>query len=231
MKKTFTLLELLIVIAIIGLLMTLLLPSLSKARESAKLAVCMSNQRQLSRVLISGISENSGHFIAAQSPGQIKWVDVVEGKIKGTGPVSGYDFRQANSSGKTVWYCPSYDVTDTFGVNSWVHYGYNNSGLVGGGGSSKKDDDGVRSFGATGGLVLDIYNTDDPEDVALIGDSVHWAGDRGIWELSFNSYTYRHQFGKSMNFTFVDGHLENLKMSTLTTEQARLDKLKDGSWR
>lgn len=45
-KKSFTLLELLIVIAVLGILVSLLLPSLMKARESAKETVCMSNRAQ-----------------------------------------------------------------------------------------------------------------------------------------------------------------------------------------
>ena len=44
--KKFTLLELLIVIAIIGILLTMLLPSLGKARYTVRKAVCASNQRQ-----------------------------------------------------------------------------------------------------------------------------------------------------------------------------------------
>lgn len=51
-KHQFTIMELLIVVAIIGILVTLLFPSLRKAREAAKLTVCMSNQSQISKRVI-----------------------------------------------------------------------------------------------------------------------------------------------------------------------------------
>ena len=46
-KKVFTLIELLVVISIIGILITILIPSLRKARTAVRSAVCMSNLQQL----------------------------------------------------------------------------------------------------------------------------------------------------------------------------------------
>ncbi len=46
-KKAFTLIELLVVISIIAVLMSIMMPALSRAREQAKMTVCSSNQHQI----------------------------------------------------------------------------------------------------------------------------------------------------------------------------------------
>ena len=46
-RRGLTLIELLVVVAILALLMSILLPSLSRARDVSKMTVCLSNQRQI----------------------------------------------------------------------------------------------------------------------------------------------------------------------------------------
>ena len=61
-SKGFTLIELLVVIAIIGILAGILLPVLSRARESARKTQCMSNVKQIGMGLIMYANENSEAF-------------------------------------------------------------------------------------------------------------------------------------------------------------------------
>lgn len=58
----FTLIELLVVISIIALLVAILLPALQKARDTARLAVCMSGQRQTILALTMYAQDEEGWF-------------------------------------------------------------------------------------------------------------------------------------------------------------------------
>ncbi len=58
-KKSFTLLELIVVVAIMAILVSILLPSLLNARVEAKVAVCASNQKQIGEGMYGYSSDNS----------------------------------------------------------------------------------------------------------------------------------------------------------------------------
>src|SRR5688500_17086486 len=67
LRNGFTLVELLVVVAVIGLLISILLPALKKAREQAQRAVCLSNHRQLINALYVYAHDNKGSLPPAPS--------------------------------------------------------------------------------------------------------------------------------------------------------------------
>ena len=74
-KNTFTLIELLIVIAIIGILASLLLPALGQARKSAQATVCVSNSKQLTLAITAYTDDNDNYY--PRYGGNICWDDQI----------------------------------------------------------------------------------------------------------------------------------------------------------
>ena len=69
-RRGFTLAELLVVIGIIAVLISILLPVLSRARETARRVKCMSNMRQLTAAWHQYAAEHDGELVACDAADQ-----------------------------------------------------------------------------------------------------------------------------------------------------------------
>ena len=87
-KSQFTLLELLIVVAVIAFLVSLLLPSLKKARKAANTAVCMSNLSQLGKAMTGYLVDNNNFYPYTRLK------DNIDDIISWDDLISGYDGRE-----------------------------------------------------------------------------------------------------------------------------------------
>ncbi|MHC4906019.1 MAG: type II secretion system protein [Planctomycetota bacterium] len=74
--KGFTLIERLVVIAIIALLLSIVMPGLNKAKQAARRVVCSSNMKQLALAHLSYAAENDDKIVAALTENGQMWLSV-----------------------------------------------------------------------------------------------------------------------------------------------------------
>lgn len=112
-KSAFTLIELLVVVSIIGVLIALLLPALSTAREAAHQIACASNLRQLGIAMLSYTRDNEDLF-PGPAPGEgvppesWDWIHYRPGFDPKTSAIAPYMGGFLNA----VFVCPSDDTSD-----------------------------------------------------------------------------------------------------------------------
>ena len=61
-RKGFTLIELIVVISVVSLLMAILLPTLTRARQQGRSVVCLNNLRQLATAACLYVNNNDGYY-------------------------------------------------------------------------------------------------------------------------------------------------------------------------
>ena len=95
--RGFTLVELLVVIGIIALLIGILLPTLKRARETARQVKCMSNMRQLTGAVIMFAQEHKGFMPARSGTNECYRMDRYSFAVSNVGSPTASDLQdQAN---------------------------------------------------------------------------------------------------------------------------------------
>lgn len=214
--RAFTLVELLVVIGIIALMLSILLPSLARARAQATNVKCLSNLRQLAQSCFAYAAENRGTYPIAywdydnnRTP-ETWWdfindVDADGNKVQRPGVLFGF------RGGTAIVQCPAYEPVKANG-DDYTGYNYNTS-YIGGRYSL-----GAGDFhpSARHGKVRDPVHT------ALFGDAGQgnatnrWMRaplpseeDRSeAFLLAAGAQSFRHR--GATNVAFVDGHAESV---------------------
>ena len=120
-RQAFTLIELLVVISIIGLLVAILLPSLSRARESARRTACASNLRQQVIGATAIAIDNDGEFFPDR-PNLFNTTQIANKSGTGAdardywvGYLTGYSVEE----GSPLLHCPSFQGGVLALENAW----------------------------------------------------------------------------------------------------------------
>ena len=190
--KRFSLIELLIVVAVISILLTLLLPALEKAREKARGTVCTGNFMQLGKLMTFYMDANSG-FIDVYGSGQ-------------TGaPQWGTSLEKTAGSGKDVlpshYFCPSFDAPAergpgyTYGIK-WTAWGWENdvSAYI-----PTDPDDSNRK-------VLDTRRIRTPASYYYLVDSVDWVLRTPFYTFGAGNRGIHLRHSSRAGTLFLDGH-------------------------
>ena len=173
MKKHFTLIEVLVVVAIIGILASLLLPTLGKARQSARKALCINNLKQNGSLIYMYTDDNDQY-----SPGYIAQFFTNPIVLDGQGAIPGmphsneinlpfflkdYLALKIHELAPT-FICPSTSQNSHGDTDSSLIKHYNVNGL-----SAELN---LRVFGSTNGEFssLSINKIPDPQDTVLVED-------------------------------------------------------------
>jgi len=122
-RKSFTLVEMLVVIAIIGILASMLAPSLRKAQNQAYSISCVNNQKQLGISITIYTDDNNGFWSTRRyARDTYTWADEL-----GTYPFGSKNTGGSDQSYKIIpdyFFCPSLGIFDEKWPSSYTYGAY-----------------------------------------------------------------------------------------------------------
>jgi prepilin-type processing-associated H-X9-DG protein/prepilin-type N-terminal cleavage/methylation domain-containing protein len=211
--RAFSLVELLVVMAIVAVLASLLLPGLSQSKATAQRVNCLSNLRQMAIAAHSFVDDEGGaypvaYYFATQDGVSYayNW-DLTTVRGKSTSVIAGLLWQGGGID--KIQQCPSFHGSANWLVDPYTGYNYNTSYLGHG------QDEAVPEPAK----AADVRQ---PVDTVIFGDGQYSAGAnkfmRAPWsnagDATFNgrwsgTQGFRHA-GRS-NAAFCDGHVDSLR--------------------
>jgi prepilin-type N-terminal cleavage/methylation domain-containing protein/prepilin-type processing-associated H-X9-DG protein len=237
MSAGFTLLELLVVIAVIAILASLILPTLARTKQAADSIACKNNVRQIALGLVMYTSD-FGYFPPAASAAGVLWVDAIEPYTKSKWPIEGLDREGTAATRRNVYICPGYSrIPGAYTKGSAPSTLCGSYALNVGGVGSTETPLGLWQTAIEGKTVpLKEGAVLNPADMVALGDSVlvkysrdnAWRGSHALDEgIRFTGNTvlragsvvkdrpYARRHATKWNIAFCDGHVEGLKATEI----------------
>ncbi len=203
-RDDFTLIELLIVVAIIMLLAGMLLPALRSARERARQIQCSSNMKQCCYAMASYASDFNGFVVLHmyKSPGgnyyiggSARWLELLDGSW-------GVEYLKAGS----VTFCPSYAPVK-YESSSFVY------GARGGTFPIDPAEFCPSGYSNTSTKIVNLTRLTKPSIYLLIGDSFSKTYNKQIYNIDPNPFAGKGGFhlrhSKQGNMLSGDFHVES----------------------
>lgn len=125
-KAGFTLIEMLVVISIIALLMTVLMPSLQKAREQSRQVVCGTNLHSIGQGIVVYAHDNDDLLVPGNySVSWIVWADMGENYQQvNLGYLMTAESLPIPQNEESVFFCPSMKSRTTLETSGEVYFDY-----------------------------------------------------------------------------------------------------------
>lgn len=198
-RAGFTLIELLTVIAIIGILASILIPTVGKVRESARGAACTSNLRQVAQAMHLYADDNDDRLPPSMVP-EGWWVNFVAPYIGVVADNTTEALSYETTGGETVAFCPqsvsiygpevgpAAVVTTSYGMNRFI----------------------TRHQSVPESVENSFSMIQDHSLVSLVMDGP-WRGDHWApWADPGGTFSPTYVHGERINVAFLDGHTETL---------------------
>lgn len=204
-KILFTLIELLIVIAIIAILAAMLLPSLGQARNRAKAIKCTSQLKQMMTATIEYTGDYNGAIPQSYAPGLY---DTNKGSWCWYQQIFGY------LKNKNIYLCPTgillscttrsgnngIDLNGD-GVKDTIKLNYGMNARIGG------YFDGTNSIGSVHTKISQVRKPANTVYIMDYHNSLQFL-EGNLTNATVQEYAFRHN--KSANTGFIDGHVEKI---------------------